>query len=456
MASIPTGGITEVVKKIGSKGPYFSLKKPGVIGGIGAGSLLLTGDDSETMIPPPITAESPNVVPTTPVEEVKVPVQEAVKEVLPTEEVPVKKPELKLPGMKSVVVPDLSHLDNTLNGLRKIRKEVDLVDPDGKLATAQDDLETQMVMARAVFEEAQRNARTEEEQKMVSTQWKEVASMLGEALVNIGTGIVGLKTGKDLSGVQFKQKDWGAEYDRIRKGTENKIKDAIVLLNLDQEAITAKKKEIKDTLEAQRKTQEEVIAEEQRAFLASQEGKTKEEIARAEATNRANLERYQTEVQAATTVYREEMGVAEQEARRKHDLIINAMNNQARILAAEGRADSSEAKELAKKQENFNDALIALNAYKNASGKSKLTYEKAFRDNADNLGMSYSTIEEILKKADTNMFVNWITNDQAEAIAEFEAMNPAGQPKPTSGTIQGGQPTPSPAPKPAGRRQWTE
>lgn len=60
-----------------------------------------------------------------------------------------------------------------------------------------------------------RDLKTVRDDAINRNEWLSVAETLGQALVQLGAGYHGLRTGRDLSGIQFQKKDWSKNIDQI-------------------------------------------------------------------------------------------------------------------------------------------------------------------------------------------------------------------------------------------------
>jgi hypothetical protein len=433
LSTIINAGTKEITNPVGRK--IFG--KSMLVGGGATGTALAFDAIPNVSLDSATSPETPSVTetPASPLPKGE-PIPQAETPAVPAE------PAFKMPTIKPKKVgefeaPSFQSIEETMKGLQGIKDKIAPVDPDGKLAKANAALEDNWNSAKTVYEMAISGARSDAEKEKASLEWQQVATMFSEALVNIGAGIVGLKTGQDLSGVKFNKRDWEAEYERLRKGTQDKIADAATKLGISQEDFATKKKEIAAQMEMQQKDREHELGMQQEVYLkdVANKDKTAMDVAKTNYESKvmgAKLD-FEAQVTNASNALRQYLG-EENVAAKKEALA-------AKVEAAQAKGDLK-AVEKANKEAAALDKLyqeagaLAISARNLPEGTAKAALKRQFIVGLKrSKGLADTEAEEIWDKmSQPSGIVNLVTGRQDKGQAAYEALGT--QPAPASGGQQ--------------------
>jgi hypothetical protein len=141
-------------------------------------------------------------------------VESAIPELAPTTAQPIRSAILSIPKVKKPE--DIAILADKISAMSAE------LSPDRKAFydEQRSRLDEQLKAIREEQVTALKEAKTEAEKREAEIRNKELAETLGHALVQLGAGMQGLRSGVDLSGIKFQKNDWQKEYDRSLRGLE--------------------------------------------------------------------------------------------------------------------------------------------------------------------------------------------------------------------------------------------
>lgn len=258
-----------------------------------------------------------------------------------------------------------------------------------------DSLQGQLNDARQLRAEALKTAESEAERKEAILAWGQVADIIGKGLIQLGAAQHGLRTGYDLSGLQFSPTNWDAKYARIDKALNRQI-------NAAEKRFEDVRKEVEKGTE--RLFKEKDVAEERT---------WREEQADKELKARKKIEEDRFNRQLEKLGMENKFAKAMEETKHQNRLEVETLKGQFkpgdRAGARQLRKSLQKKREAAESLKGENGFDLLQKALKSKKPTDKDRFRKLLRD----AGLEPVSTEEILDKAD-----GWFSND-IEAYNEF-------------------------------------
>ena len=307
----------------------------------------------------------------------------------PTVDKPEVVPEFKVPKFeyKSTSL-DLNELMSKLPSVQEeLSKDKKYTEYNNQLT----DLLAQGKEAIKVMDAERAAARAEAREAREASEWKEFAAIMGQALVKLGAGIYGQRTGVDMAtNAKFDPVDWSRNYQQIQDQLRDKLED---VRDAYKSKETIRQQDMAATKDEMQRIEGQT-AEQVKTKMAALQIQLQER----EAENRRQLEIATTKFNAAVR-----LGLTKQ--KQLHERTINTINQRVQLLRDQNKAVQATQKKSLSVPEAYATAATSLTGLLSGKPENSLPYE-ALKDlkmalsalsdgSAEDLGGKFKRLAEV-------------------------------------------------------------
>lgn len=309
-------------------------------------------------------------------------------------------------------------------------------------------LNEQLLAAREKAAKGIAEAKTAAEAQDTRTQWAEVAETIGHALAQLGAGLYGQKTGLNMSGVKFNNRDWSQDYNRIQQQLKGKLDEIEAGLVREEGDIAGLRKETKEEM-AQEEARVEQSAAEQKQLLINETKARLQELTRVkDLKNQQSIENFKAATSQAEAAQRKLDSLEIMDVQQKNDLMLTVLRQQGEITKAATTAaekgDKAGIKSATEKAEALEQGISALYSIKDLKGTEKIKKLEEARDALARAGFPPESSSQILEQSTSGIFIKSFEPEKA-ATTLRERFTQGQAAAPTAATPTAAVPSPKSA-----------